>query len=205
MRSIIVVFRNAHLHRSPCESRYGLVSVTQLLTFLIRQISWRLSRKSEKDTKTLNRGVTSSVLDLNLTLPNTKEALISSKSHIVWGEVWESFTSARKILRWSGRRDFALVFVWMPYVFFPSVYAVLVIVELFVCIVTCEEVGRWILFKCNTKLPISNHRATVSYGAGNLKISFIIRIVGQHFPDVSGYEKHFGLKYADETSKAHGK
>lgn len=35
-----------------------------------KEISWFLSRKNEKDTKTFNRCVTSSVLDLNLTLPN---------------------------------------------------------------------------------------------------------------------------------------
>ena len=55
-----------------------------------------------------------------------------------------------RYLRWSGRRDFAHAIVWMLYAFFPCVYAVFVTVDLFVCIVTCEEVGRWILFKCNT-------------------------------------------------------
>lgn len=36
------------------------------------EISWCLSRKSEKDTKTSTRGVISSVLDLNFTFPNAK-------------------------------------------------------------------------------------------------------------------------------------
>jgi hypothetical protein len=57
---------------------------------------------------------------LNLTLPNTKQALISTNSHIVWGEVCVSFTSARKILRWSGRKDFALFLCLKAICFFSQ-------------------------------------------------------------------------------------
>ena len=87
------------MHKSPRESRYGLVKCDAIIEGCHNEISQYLSRKTEKDTKTFNRGVTSSVLDLNLTLPNTKQALIRTKSHIVWGEACESFTSARKILK----------------------------------------------------------------------------------------------------------
>lgn len=81
MRSIIVVFRNGHMYRSLCESRYGLVGVTQLLTVLIRKY---LGFCQEKVRKTQNLSIEESlVLDLNLTLPNTKQALFSIKSHIV--------------------------------------------------------------------------------------------------------------------------
>jgi hypothetical protein len=107
-----------------------------------KEISWHLSRKSENDTKTFNRDVSSSVLDLNLTIPNTKPSLISTKSHIVWGAVCESFYVSTRGPKMKWEKRYCACLCLNAICFFPSVYAIFVIVELFVCFVTCEKIGR---------------------------------------------------------------
>jgi hypothetical protein len=46
VRSIIVVFRNAHMHRSLCENRYGLVKCDAIIEGSHYEISWYLLNKT---------------------------------------------------------------------------------------------------------------------------------------------------------------